>query len=415
MNWWWPLYMAFLLIGVGIVPLTGLFFPKVRLWWRARRTPPPQMPVDRPVFWMHCASVGEFEQGRPVLEYLIAQLPQRPYVVVTFFSPSGWKRYQQSYPVADWIGPAPLDFPWTVRAWVEAIHPAVVFYVKYDLWPNLLRELQRRNCPQYLLAAHVEPLSGLRWWWRKQLLPYFQHIFVQTPADQIRLSMHGFLRVTVAGDSRVVRVQQVLENWMPVSGIAEWVGSHFCIVAGSIWEADMRFLARAYEQLRGHNIRWILVPHEVSPRQIETLTRLWPVKTILYTHPEWDSTRDTLIIDTLGLLAYLYAYGHLAWIGGGFGTGIHNILEAVIYKKPVFFGPNYEEFPEARELIRSGVAESCKYPVSFSNAVKSFLKDKRRLQLIAEKAEKFLSVQPDTPTIVWNVLKNAPWLQELAS
>jgi 3-deoxy-D-manno-octulosonic-acid transferase len=227
--------------------------------------------------------------------------------------------------------------------------------------------------------------------------------------------MHGFLRVTVAGDSRVVRVQQVLENWMPVSGIAEWVGSHFCIVAGSIWEADMRFLARAYEQLRGHNIRWILVPHEVSPRQIETLTRLWPVKTILYTHPEWDSTRDTLIIDTLGLLAYLYAYGHLAWIGGGFGTGIHNILEAVIYKKPVFFWPNYEEFPEARELIRSGVAESCKYPVSFSNAVKSFLKDKRRLQLIAEKAEKFLSVQPDTPTIVWNVLKNAPWLQELAS
>ncbi|MCX7606183.1 MAG: hypothetical protein N2170_02800 [Bacteroidia bacterium] len=410
MSWWYPFYMFFLLIGAGIVPVLSLFHTKVRAWWRARRIPPPNPPQDTPVFWLHCASVGEFEQGRPVLESLIEKLAVRPYVIVTFFSPSGWRRYQQSYPVADWIGPAPLDLPWIVRMWVQTIHPTAVFFVKYDLWPNFLRELYRQGSPCYLLAAHVEPLEGVRWWWRRQLLPYMRHIFVQTAADQLRLSMAGFPQVTVAGDSRLVRVRQLVDNWLPVSGIAEWVGNHFCIIAGSIWEADVRFLARAYEQLRGHHIRWILVPHEVSSRQIEMVMRFWPVRCAVYSQPEWDIGKDTLIVDTMGLLAYLYAYAHVAWVGGGFGAGIHNILEAIVYKKPVFFGPNYADFSEARELIRLGAAESCKYPVSFSNSVRSMIKDKRRIKIIAEKIDKYIGSQPDTPAIVWSKLHKESWL-----
>ncbi|MCS7188841.1 MAG: glycosyltransferase N-terminal domain-containing protein [Bacteroidia bacterium] len=413
MLWWRPPYTLFLLIGITLMPVIGLFSRRVRSWWKGRLKHPPSPPSEVPVLWLHCASAGEFEQGRPVIEYILSKAKRRPYVIVTFFSPSGWQRYSQSYPLADWIGPAPIDLPWIVRRWLRAIHPTAVFFVKYDLWPNTLWAISKMKCPTYLLAAHVEPLQGIRWWWRKTLLRFIDHIFVQTPADQLRLSMAGFAKVTVAGDSRLTRVLQIAENWLPVSGIAEWIGGRFCIVAGSVWEADIRFLAQAYAQLRGYQICWILVPHEVSNRQVEAIQRLWPAKSMLYTRSSYEPTQDTLIIDTLGILAYLYFYCSVAWIGGGFGSGIHNILEAVVYKKPVFFGPKYDDFSEARELMELGIAESCRYPMSFSNAIRSLIKDRRRLSIIAEKIERYLNSRPDTPKIIWQKLEEASWTKTL--
>lgn len=413
MRRWYPLYVVLMSVAAGVMPLIGLFFPKVRLWWRARRTLPPTPPLDRPVLWMHCASVGEFEQGRPILEYLLQEVQVRPYIVVTFFSPSGWQRYRQSYPVADWMGPAPIDLPWIVRTWVRTLRPVAVFFVKYDLWPTLLHTLQTEGCPMYLLAAHVTPLRGLRWWWRRQLLPSMQYIFVQTQVDQLRLSAAGFARVAVSGDSRLVRVKQLAENWLPVSGIAEWVGEHFCIVAGSVWEEDVNFLAQACRQLRSYSIRWILVPHEVSPKQLKYIGRIWPVQLSFYSESDWNPRADTLVIDTVGLLAYLYAYAHAVWIGGGFGRGIHNILEAVVYKKPVFFGPNHTEFPEALELLKLGIAESFRYPVGFANAIKSLVRDRRRLQLMESRAEAYLASKPHTPALVWEHLREELWAREL--
>lgn len=409
MRMWRQIYTILLLIATAILPVAALLNEKVRRWWRARLVSPPIPPADRPVLWLHCASVGEFEQGRPVLEYIIQRLPYRPYLVITFFSPSGWQRYQQSYPLGDWVGPMPIDLPWVIRRWVKVLRPQAVFFVKYDLWPNLLHTLRRVQCPMYLLAAHVEPLRGLRWWWRQRLLSYMDWIFVQTQEDAEKLRRSGSARVTVAGDSRIVRVRQLAENWLPVSGIHEWIGKSFCIVAGSVWENDVRFLAKAYEFLRGYNLRWILVPHEVSRRNIEIIHRVWPVRCLQYSQPEWDQHRDTLIVDTMGILAYIYFYADVVWVGGGFGRGIHNILEPIVYKKPVFFGPRYQDFIEARELIALRVAESCRYPMSFSNSVKSILKDKRKLQIISEKIGKFLAERPNTPEIVWERLKDATW------
>lgn len=410
MRGWRLIYTAFLLLGLVIIPVIALFNEKVRHWLRARKVMPPAPPPDRRVLWLHCASVGEFEQGRPVLEYLLQHLPYRPFVVITFFSSSGWQQYRQSYPVGDWIGPLPTDLPWVVRRWVKQLSPAAVFFVKYDLWPNLIHELHVHKHPMYLLSAHMEYLKGLRWWWKKQLLPYLTHIFVQTENDARRLRETGITQVTVAGDSRLVRVRQLAENWLPISGIREWVGNGFCIVAGSIWEEDVRFLARAYEQLRGRHIRWILVPHEVTQKHIEAIHKLWPVRCIHYSDSEWSADKDTLILDTTGLLAYLYFYADAVWIGGGFGRGIHNILEPAVHKKPIFFGPNYEGFCEAHELIALKVAESCKYPMSFSNAIKSLLKDRRRLQIIAEKLEKYITSKPNTPEIIWQELREALWV-----
>ncbi|MCX7764304.1 MAG: hypothetical protein N2253_05375 [Bacteroidia bacterium] len=409
MRLWRLVYTLLMAVGVSAIPLVGLVNQKVRRWWRARRAPLPVPPPDRPVLWMHCASVGEFEQGRPVLEHILRQLPYRPFVVITFFSPSGWERYSQSYPLGDWIGPSPVDLPWVVRRWVRQLRPAAVFFVKYDLWPNLLHELRKAGASLYLLAAHVEPLQGLRWWWKKQLFPYLDWIFVQTSDDAGKLARAGFTRVTVGGDSRLIRVRQLAENWLPVSGLNEWIKNGFCIVAGSVWEEDVRFLKQAYEHLRGYGIRWIIAPHEVSPKQVEYIHEVWPGRCVQYSHPEWDEGKDTLILDTMGLLAYVYFYANAVWIGGGFGRGIHNILEPIVYKKPVFFGPNYKDFSEARELIALKVVESCQYPMSFSNAIKSLIRDKRRTQVIAEKIEKYLQSKPNTPEIVWEHLRGAPW------
>lgn len=403
-------YTLSLAVALMFIPVLALFNEKVRRWWKARKVSPPIPPPDRPVFWLHCASVGEFEQGRPVIEYLLRQLPYQPYLVITFFSSSGWLRYGETCPLGDWVGPAPTDTPWVVKRWVSRLRPKVAFFVKYDLWPNLLHQLKEHGCAIYLLAAHVEPLKGFRWWWRRQLLSYVEWIFVQTEGDAQKLRHSGFSQVTVAGDSRLIRVKQLAEDWLPVSGIQEWVGSSFVIVAGSVWGTDVQFLARAYEQLRGYNIRWILAPHEVSPKQIEYIHKTWPVRCAQYSQSEWDNSRDTLILDTMGLLAYSYFYAHAVWIGGGFERGIHNILEAVVYKKPIFFGPKYQDFPEAHELIALKIAESCKYPMSFSNAIKSLIKDRRRLSVIAEKASIYLESKPQTQEIVWQRLRNAPWV-----
>ncbi len=399
------LYTLGWLLVIGVAPGIALFSDKFRRWWKARKKSMPDPPLERRVIWMHCASVGEFEQGRPSLEYIARQMSPRPYVVVTFFSPSGWERYRQSYPVADWIGPLPVDLPWVMKRWIERLSPAAVFFVRYDLWPSLLHLLHQRGVPTYLLASHVRPYQGLRWLWQKHLLKLITHIFVQTAEDRAFLEKKGFSEVTLAGDSRALRVKQIREQWIPISGVQEWTGTRFCMVAGSIWLEDVRFLAKAYEQLRGLDIRWILVPHEVRPRFIEQLKLLWPAPVSLYSQSEWPERDHTLVVDTMGLLAYLYAYAHVVWVGGGFGSGIHNILEPAIYGKPIFFGPRYERFPEAHELIRLGIAESCKYPSAFSNAVRALFKDRRRLSIIETKAEKYFANLPDTRRIVWEIVR----------
>jgi len=406
------LYTLGWLFVIGAAPLIAFFSDKFRRWWKARKVFFPEPPPDRLVLWMHCASVGEFEQGRPIMEYLAHRISPRPYVVVTFFSPSGWERYRQSYPVADWIGPLPVDLPWIMRRWITRIHPAAVFFVRYDLWPNLLELLRRYQIPTYLLSAHLRPYRGLSWRLQKHLLRYFRHIFTQTAEDEAFLRKEGFSAVTQAGDSRALRVKQIREQWIPISGIQEWVGNRFCIVAGSVWPEDVRFLAQAYAQLRGLDIRWILVPHEVRPKSIEQIQQLWPSTLSLYSQSEWPEQSHTLVIDTMGLLAYLYAYAHLVWVGGGFGAGIHNILEPAVYGKPIFFGPKYDRFPEAEELIRLGIAESCKYPSAFSNAVRALLKDRRRLALIEAKAERYFANLPNTRELVWQVIRRDLGLSE---
>ncbi len=392
---------------IGLAPVGALLSDKFRRWWRARKSRPPEPPVNKPLIWMHCASVGEFEQGRPIIEHIVRQMRPRPYVVVTFFSPSGWERYRQSYPVADWIGPLPFDIPWVMRKWIAKLNPIAVFFVRYDLWPNLLHLLRERSIPTYLLASHVHSYRGLRWVWQKYLFRHMTHIFVQTAQDQAFLLKEGFSEVTLAGNSRSLRVKQIREHWIPISGIQEWIGNRFCIVAGSVWAEDVRFLARAYTQLRGLDIRWILVPHEVRSKTIDQIRQLWPTPFILYSQSEWPERYHTLVIDTMGLLAYLYAYAHLVWVGGGFGAGIHNILEPAVYGKAVFFGPRYERFPEAHELIQLGIAESCKYPSAFSNAVRALTKDRRRLSIIEGKAEQYFASLPDTREIVWQVVSQS--------
>lgn len=415
MKFWRIFYQAGLGLLSLILPIAALFNKRIRRWWKHARPLPPVPPEGKPVLWMHCASVGEFEQGRVVVEFLLRQLPVRPFFVLTFFSPSGWERYQHSYSDADWIGPAPIDFLWLVRRWVYTLQPIAVFFVKYDLWPNLVYTLHQAKIPTYLLSAHVMPLHGLRWWWKKQLLPYLRWIFVQTQEDGQRLAHAGITHFSVAGDTRLLRVMEIARQPRAFPEIEEWIGGRFCIVAGSLWPADVDFLAEAYGMLRGYETCWILVPHLVSEEMVAYIHRKWPVRCVQYSQDYQSVRRNTLIVDAVGILAYLYAYADVVWVGGGFGKGIHNILEAVIYRKPVFFGPNYQSFPEANEMIKRGVAESCRYPVSFANAVKSLHKDRRRAQVIFSKIDNYFREQGDTLQIIWDKLQDEEWVRMLNS
>ncbi|MGQ9864320.1 MAG: 3-deoxy-D-manno-octulosonic acid transferase [Bacteroidia bacterium] len=360
-----------------------------------RRQKVPSIPRDRKIIWLHAASAGEFEQGRPVLEYLIAHLKPHPFVVVTFFSPSGFERYQTTYPLADWVGYLPWDAFSHVRPFIEALHPDMVLWVKYDLWPTVLHELRGRNIPTYLIAAHW---SRARLpFWQREVLRFFRHIFVQTEGDEAILQRQG-LQVTVAGDTRAWRVQEIARSWLPVPGIVEWVGKDFCIVAGSVWQEDVAFLAESMDQLRDFSIKWILVPHELSEKNFQKIQRLWDRQISFYSRPPWKTS--TLLVDRIGILAYLYAYAHVVWVGGGFGKGIHNILEPLVYGKPVAFGPNWHRFAEAQALIQRGLAKSCKYPASWASWVRGYWGQPARLEVVAKQAEEYFASLPPAPFVI---------------
>ncbi|MCS7035152.1 MAG: glycosyltransferase N-terminal domain-containing protein [Saprospiraceae bacterium] len=333
------------------------FSPKARLWvqgrkgWRNRLTPAP--PDRRPVLWMHVASLGEFEQGRPVLEGFRQQYPSS-WIALSFFSPSGYE-VRKNYPGADVVCYLPADTRHNARDFLNCIQPDMAVFVKYDLWANYLFQLRQRSIPTFLIAALFRPEQPFfRPWgglWR-QMLGCFSHIFTQNAASAGLVRSIGLTAVSVAGDTRVDRVLQLARDASPIAPPPFEAD----IIAGSTWPADEDLLLPVIHMPELAHLRWIIAPHEPSERYVRRLAgrlqRPWA------RYSQWDGQlpADVLIIDSVGLLGRLYRYGRIAYIGGGFGRGIHNTLEPAAYGLPVLFGPNYERFEEARQLVQRGGA-----------------------------------------------------------
>ncbi len=351
------IYACFLrLYGVGI-RIAGIFHGKARKW-RDGRKEFPQFPNDRPVIWMHCSSLGEFEQGRPVFEAIRQQYPNH-HLVLSFFSPSGYE-IRKNYPVADQVIYLPLDTRQNARRLVQTMRPQLVIWVKYEYWYNILASLKRNGIPTLLISAkfsYNQPF--FKWYgrfWRTQL-NFFNQLFVQDETSLQCLSkLHLKGSIIVAGDTRYDRVLEIRNHVKTFPEISAFTANNPVLVAGSTWLEDLKLIQSFHKAFPEFKI--ILVPHEVDAKALDECLQAFPTA-ILYS--QWIKgvgqglEPQVLVVDRIGMLSNLYAIGTICYVGGGFNrSGIHNTLEAAVWGKPVFFGPNYKKFLEAVTIVEFG-------------------------------------------------------------
>lgn len=314
----------------------------------------------RPVVWFHAASLGEFEQARPVLESCRERHPDHQ-VLLTFFSPSGYE-VRKNYPKADAVCYLPPDLPLTVHRFIRQTNNLqAAFFVKYDFWFNYLGALRKSHVPTYIFSAIFRPEQYFfkPWghWFVRQLRDCFTHLFVQNEESLQLLRSHGIDHCSLAGDTRYDRVNQIVQTAERDAVVEKFLDGYDgkVLVAGSTWPPDEQLLARLRESKQWFPERIIIAPHEIHEEHLRSIETLFP-DSVRYSRlsASDNAASRVLIIDNIGLLSKLYRYATVAYIGGGFGVGIHNILEAVAYGKPVVFGPNYHKFQEAHDLIDLG-------------------------------------------------------------
>ena len=324
-----------------------------QIWKHLQRLQP-----DERRIWIHCASVGEFEQGRPLMEDICIQYPQYK-IVVTFFSSSGYE-LRKNYSGAHYVFYLPFDTRRNARRFVQTVNPEKIYFIKYEFWRNYLKVIKHRQIPLYLVSAIFRPGQVFFKWyggWYRNLLTAFTHFFVQNELSQKLLNSIGHTNLTVTGDTRFDRVCRIFDQRNSIPEVEQFVNGEPCMVAGSTWFPDEEILAR-YINTGNHNLKWIIAPHELHESQINRLIGSINAKTVRHSQLLKNNATDcqVLIIDNIGMLSSLYRYGTAAYIGGGFGKGIHNTLEAAVYGIPVFFGPNCKKFHEAVDLIELGGA-----------------------------------------------------------
>lgn len=338
---------------------------KAQQWWYGRQESFSKVQTfrrtigDAPVLWVHCASLGEFEQGRPVIEALLERDPNTQ-LFLSFFSPSGYTTCQ-NYAKATTVAYLPMDAPTTAARFLDLLAPDQVIFVKYEFWYHYLTQLKNRQIPTYLISARFRPKQiFFRWYGHlfRTLLDGFTQIFVQDVASAKLLQDIDYNRTVVAGDTRLDRVLSIQAQAKNNPIIAAFQQTAPLLVAGSTWPPDEALLATYMQQQSTHKL--LLVPHEVDEGHLKSIEQKFQhlsCKRYSACNANTDfSTIQVVLMDQIGLLSMLYRYGNWAYIGGGFGKGIHNCLEAVVYKLPIFFGPNHHKFLEAKQLLAAKIA-----------------------------------------------------------
>ncbi|MEP7129025.1 MAG: glycosyltransferase N-terminal domain-containing protein, partial [Chitinophagales bacterium] len=310
--------------------------------------------------WFHCASVGEFEQGRPLMEAYRKRWPKHK-IVLTFFSPSGYE-LRKNYAGADYIFYLSLDTASNAKLFVSLVKPQLAVFVKYEFWYHHLKALQEQQIPALLISGVFRKRQlFFKWYGRpwRSVLHLFQHLFLQDDDSLQLLLSINIQNASVAGDTRFDRVWQIAQHPKDLPIIKSFRGRNKLFVAGSTWPEDEKLLLELI-QLKTYPWKWILVPHELSEQHLATLSNKFKDEAIFYSSATKENIagKRILIVDEMGLLSSIYSYSNMAYIGGGFGKGIHNILEAVVFGVPVLFGPKYQKFNEAIALQIFGGAQS---------------------------------------------------------
>jgi 3-deoxy-D-manno-octulosonic-acid transferase len=356
----------------------ALFNSKAALWVIGQKDWKPKLREatkgwDTPV-WMHCASLGEFEQGRPVLEEIRKRSPAVK-IILTFFSPSGYE-IRKNYSGADFICYLPADTRQNASDFLEIVNPGLVFFVKYEFWNNYISLMHRSGIPLFLISAIFRPGQHFFSWYGsffRNMLKKFTIIFVQDKRSFDLLSEAGAGRILLAGDTRFDRVVQIAGSAKKIEIIEKFRGNEKVFLAGSSWRQDEEIITRYINRYPGR-MKWIFAPHEIDSQNIERLEKLINVEHVRFSgFSEAAIGARVLIMDNIGMLSSAYRYAYIAEVGGGFGKGIHNILEPACWSIPVVFGPNHEKFREAVELVNEGGAISFSTYEEFEQTVNRWL------------------------------------------
>lgn len=362
------LYNLLILFASQVVKLLALFSPKIKLFVNGRKEVfskiREKIKLSDQTIWFHAASLGEYEQGLPVIEKIKVQYPNHK-IVVTFFSPSGYE-VRKNNTVADVTVYLPLDTKSNAQKFIEAVHPEMVFFIKYEYWPNYLNELKKRQIKTYLISGIFrEKQAFFKWYggFYRNALKTFEYFFVQNESSKKLLQSIGFNNVKISGDTRFDRVVSILERDNSLDFIEQFKNNQTTIVVGSSWPKDENLLVNFINN-SSDAVKFIIAPHNIKAEQISNLKSQISKSTILFSEKSNIdlSNFNVFIIDTIGILTKIYSYADIAYVGGGFGNpGVHNILEPATFGVPIVIGPNYSHFAEATALVHQ---EGC---ISISN------------------------------------------------
>ena len=378
-----------------------------RLWTAFRQAQRPENakapePIEGPTeqwIWFHAASLGEFEQGRPVIEALKKEYPQFK-ILLSFFSPSGYE-IRKDYPLADEVVYLPTDTPRHAAQWVQSRHFVAAFFIKYEFWFNYMQALKKAGIPLFYISLILKPDSYFfRWygdWFLKQLhnVTYF---FVQDEATAELLKANGMDNFTVCGDTRFDRVAAIAQQAKPFPEVERFIDGRKCIIAGSTWLPDEKLLERFLPKLP-EDYCLIIAPHDISESHVAQIKAMFP-KSQCYTELDFGKPSKILVVNTIGILSQLYQYARFVYIGGGFGVNIHNIQEPVTFGCPVVFGPKYESFKEAVDLVALQGAFSIEGEEGLDAVFTRLMSDDEFYQKASETCRNYLNSQVGATKII---------------
>lgn len=395
------------------VSIASSFNPKAKLWIDGRKNWEEKMKskinTQDKIIWIHCSSLGEFEQGRPVIEKAKTEFPNHK-IVVSFFSPSGYE-VRKNYKDADYIFYLPLDTKRNSKSLVKILHPEILILVKYEYWYNLLKRLQKKKIPIIVISAVIKEnnLFFKAWgsWFRK-IISKISHFFVQEQDSKNLLESIDFHNVTISGDTRFDRVKEILKSKTELVFVEKFKGNSKLIVAGSTWPDDDEILTNFINSKLPEDWKIIFAPHNIDQKKIIQLKEKLKLPTTIYTQLNQDELINSriLIVDTIGILTKIYSYADISYVGGGFtNTGIHNTLEPAVYGIPIIFGPNYQRYFEAVELIENEAAVKFENQFEFDEKMTNLIEEKSDRERRGKISYKYIQQKPNSTIVILDYLK----------
>jgi 3-deoxy-D-manno-octulosonic-acid transferase len=361
------------------------------------------------VFWIHCASLGEFEQGRPIIEKLKLQYPQHK-LVVTFFSPSGYE-VRKNYEIANVVCYLPLDTIKNATKFLEIIHPSLAIFVKYEFWPNMLRQLQHRKIQTILVSGifrENQAFFKLYGGWMRKSLKAFSHFFVQDINSKKLLESIHYQNVTQSGDTRFDRVFEITNQNNNLDFIEQFKNNTYTLVAGSTWKEDEDLLVNYINNTASTSEKFIIAPHNINKKAIAELQKSILIPTVLFSEKAQKNLANyqVFIVDTIGILTKIYSYANVAYVGGGYTkSGVHNVLEPATFGVPIIIGPNYYKFIEVVDLVQNNACFVVDNSQKLSVLLTEFLQNEKKREQAGSNAFDYVKSKKGATSKILNFIK----------